>query len=267
MDKASVVVVTIEGREELLERSLWCYVKQTHSPLEVIVVADRPETSRTEELVQAYQSILDVKYVELKGEPGWRGPGYALNKGISESSGKVIINSCSEILMEFDAIEKAVKRLNGQDKKCAMIIHPWISQELTEWMRTNPQWRRDVSMLRKLVVSPINEGSDLVRPSFVEDAKSTLNLVRLAPDGVSPTMCSVMTKWTWDWMGGFTLYDHTRSMDADFIKRKRALDINQEMIVSSAAYHQWHPVGAKTRKIIITEYKNPEDARQELRWE
>ena len=267
MDKVSVVVTTIEGREELLERSLWCYTKQTYSPLEVIVVADRPETSRTQELVQAYQDRLDVKYVEMEGEPGWRGPGYALNRGIAASSGSVVINSCSEILMEFDAIEAAVKRLDWQDKKCAMIIHPWMSQGLTDWMRTNPQWRNDVSVLRELVVSPINAGSDLVRPCFIEDAKRTLNTIRVAPIGVSPTMCTVMTKWTWEWMGGFTLFNHTRSMDSDFIRRKRALGIMNELIVPSAAYHQWHPVGSKTTELVLPQYDTPESARQELRWE
>ena len=267
MRKVSVVVSTIEGREELLERSLWCYSKQTYLPLEVIVVADRPETDRTRRLVEAYQDRLDAKYFELGGPSGWRCPGYVLNKGIHESSGDVVINSCSEILMEFDAVEKAVKRLDWQDKKCAMIIHPWMSRELTGWMRTNPQWRNDVSILRELVVSPINAGSDLVRPCFIEDARQTLNTIKVAPTGVSPTMCAVMTRWTWLWMGGFTLFDHTRSMDSDFIRRKRALGIVNEMIVGSVAYHQWHTVGNKTTELVITQYDTPESARQELRWE
>ena len=40
--KVSIIMSTIDNRAELLERSLWTYMKQDYSPLEVIVVADRP---------------------------------------------------------------------------------------------------------------------------------------------------------------------------------------------------------------------------------
>ena len=113
--KVSVVMSMIDGREELLERSLWCYTKQTLKP-EVIVVADRPKSRDAEELVSSYQDRLNAKYFELSGPSGWRN-GYGQNKGIYESTGDIVVATHPEAMMEpigaaeVDGIVLSWKRL------------------------------------------------------------------------------------------------------------------------------------------------------------
>jgi len=235
--------------------------------LEIVVVADRPQSPKTKELVESYQDRLDIRYFEIGGPPGWR-EGYAHNKAIAESTGDVIIFTQPEVMMEFDAVHRIVNRLNGADKVCAVLMFAYLSKELTEWLGDNTEWKQDIRMLRELIVSPINEGSDQRRESFVDYATAVLHIIQVAPRRGATWLQSVaMTRWTWHWMGGFTLFNTWGSIDHDFIQRKRVLGIQYESIVPALSYHQWHPPGPKSNVKEVFEYNKPEDAIRELRWD
>lgn len=267
MNKVSIAIPTIDGREELLERGLWCYTKQTYGPLEIVVVADRPKSPETKMLVESYQDRLDIRYFEIGGPLGWR-EGYAHNKAIAESAGDVIVFTQPEVMMEADAVQAIVDRLNGEDKVCAMLMFVWLSKTLTEWLRDNLGWKQDMRILRELIVSPINEGSDQLRESFVDYARDVLHITEVAPrSGYTWLQSAAMTRWTWHWMGGFTLFNTWGSIDHDFIQRKRILGIQHESIVPALSYHQWHTPGPKGNVKEVFEYKKPEDAIRELRWD
>ena len=264
--KVSIVMSTIDNRVELLERSLWCYAKQTLKP-EVIVVADRPKSRETEQLVASHRSKLDVRYFELGGPSGWRN-GYGQNKGIYESTGDAIVVTHPEVMMEFDAVQAIADRLGGEDKVCVMLMFAWLSEALTQWLRDNDEWKKNIRILRELIVSPINEGSDQRRKSFVDYAKKVLGTISVAPrTGRTWWQSMAMTRKTWLGMGGFTLMNTWGSMDDDFIRRKRILGIQYESIAPALSYHQWHPSGPKDNTFQVFEYQKPEDAIRELQWE
>jgi len=260
----SVVISTIDSRVELLERGLWCYTRQTLKP-EVIIVADRPKNRETEQLVASYQDKLDVKYFELDGPDGWRN-GYGQNKGIYESSGSVVIATHPGVMMEFDAVEAIVDRLNGEDNVCAMLMWVWLSSDVNERLKATDEWREDMSFIRDIITQ--EDYGWLPRVGdLAPHAKSVLHAIEVAP-GNSPTFwqSAAMTRETWLRIGGFTLMNTWGSMDSDFIKRKRILGIPTR-IVKALSYHQWHPAGPTHNEFEVFEYEKPEDAIRELRWE
>jgi len=101
----------------------------------------------------------------------------------------------------------------------------------------------------------------------VDYARKVLHIIDVAPRrGQTWLQTAAMTRWTWHWMGGFTLFNTWGSIDADFISRKRILGIQYESIVPALSYHQWHPPGPKSNVKEVFEYHRPEDAIRELRW-
>lgn len=263
----SVVISTIDSRVELLERGLWCYTMQTYQPLEVIIVADRPKTNETRLLVEEYQANyeLDVKYFELAGPDGWRN-GYGQNKGIYESSGSIAIATHPGVMMEFDAVEAIVDRLNGEDNVCAMLMWVWLSSSVNEQLKATDKWREDMSFIRDIITE--EDYGWLPRVGdLASHAKSVLGAIKIAP-GSSSTFwqSAAMTRETWLRIGGFTLMNTWGSMDSDFIKRKRILGIPTR-IVKALSYHQWHPAGPTHNEFEVFEYEKPEDAIRELKWE
>jgi glycosyltransferase involved in cell wall biosynthesis len=262
--RVSVVISTIDSRAELLERSLWCYTKQILKP-EVIVVADRPKSKETEELVKSYQDRLDTKYFELGGPPGWRN-GYGQNRGIHESVGEIVVVTHPEVMMEPDNVQAIVDRINGEDNVCAMLMWVWLSKEVNERLGETDEWREDMSFIRNIVTQEDYGWLPRVG-NLAPHAKSVLHAIKVAPN-TSPTFwqSAAMTRKTWLRMGGFTLMNTWGSMDQDFIKRKRILGIPTK-IVPALSYHQWHPQGPVHNEFEVFEYNKPEDAIRELRWE
>lgn len=263
----SIVMSTMDSRAELLERSLWAYTKQTYEPIEVIVVADRPQTTEIKKVVEGYQDKLIVKYFEIGGPPGWRN-GYAQNRGVYEASGDIIVVTHSEIIMEYNAVQAIVDRLNNEDNVCVMLMWMFLAPETTEWLGVHPGWREDIGIIRNIVTQP-GYGGDMIRCGFRLDAymKSVLGAIEVAPN----TSCTfwqsmAMMRKTWLKIGGFTLMNTWGSMDRDLQERKRLLGIPTR-IVRALSYHQAHEIGPVGNKFEVFEYARPKDAIRELRWE
>ena len=263
----SVVMSTIDSRAELLERSLWCYTKQTYKPIEIVIVADRPKTNETKLLAEEYRVNhgLDVKYFELGGPDGWRN-GYGQNKGIAESIGDIIVVTHPEVMMEPDNIQSIVDRLGNEDSVCAMLMWIWLSSDVNEQLRASDKWREDMSFIRDIVTQKDYGWLPRVG-NLAAHAKSVLRSIKAAP-GTSPTFwqSAAMTRKTWLDIGGFTLMNTWGSMDRDFIDRKHILGIPTR-IVPALSYHQFHSPGPTNNEFEVFEYKEPEDAIRELRWE
>jgi len=267
--KVSIVMSTIDSRVELLERALWCYTQQSCKPIEVIVVADRPQNPETRELVEEYRGKLDVKYFEVGGLPGWRN-GYGQNKGISESVGNIIVVTHPEVMMENDNVQAIVDRIDGKDNVCAMLMWVWLSSYSGDTLRASDEWRKDMSFIRKIVMQPDYRWHLSVAPQGTgrldKHVESVLHTIEVSP-GTSRTFwqSAAMTRKTWLRMGGFTLMNTWGSMDQDFIKRREILGIPTK-IVRALSYHQWHPQGPVKNKFEVFEYARPQDAIRELRW-
>lgn len=99
--KVSIIISTFQ-RQHLLRWSLFSLAKQDIPyDFETIVVNDAVE-DESKELCRKYQEKLNLKYIfsgqrNLAGELKWRVPGYAINIGVQQSTGQVIIISCAEM--------------------------------------------------------------------------------------------------------------------------------------------------------------------------
>ncbi len=258
--KVSIVIATIDDRAELLERSLWTYMKQDYSPIEVVVVADRPKTNRTKEIVEIYKGKLDVKYFEISGPPGWRN-GYGQNKGIVESTGDVIIVTHPEVMFNPNAVSKTVERLNNEYWMQVMLMWLPMAGTMTGWVATSPEWRENIYMLSQTAIKPINK-------KLVARSKQVMEVVEVhkGSNAITFWQSAAMTRKTWVDMGGFTLMNTKGSSDPDFLKRKQVLGIGTK-VVRALSYHQKHPLGPVGNPFEIFKYPTRESAIRELVWE
>ncbi len=258
--KASIIMSTIDDRVELLEHSLWTYMKQDYSPIEVIVVADRPKTTETKELVESYQDKLDVKYFEVGGPPGWRN-GYGQNKGIYESTGDVLIITHPEVMFEPNAVRATLKRLNNEYWMQVMLMWLPTTQAMVNWIAKSPKWRENVPILRKVATGRLNK-------KLHARVERVTNAIKRHHGSQARTFwqTAAMTRKTWLDIGGFTLMNTWGSMDRDLRNRKLTLGIGTK-VVRAFSYHQRHPKGPTNNKFEVFEYKTRKDAIRELKWE
>lgn len=102
-------------RKYLLDLNLWSLSKQkTNHNLEIVVCNDYLPDG-TEEICNKYKSQFDIKYV-FTGQRHtnsiiWRSAGFALNIGVKQSSGDIIILTCPEVIHLNNTIDLIVEPL------------------------------------------------------------------------------------------------------------------------------------------------------------
>ena len=119
------IIIPSFKREELLRWGLTSLsLQKVYSKFEVIVLNEGIEDG-TEEVCKKFKDKLDIKYLftgkRNTSELKWRVPGFAINIGAKQASGRNIIISCPEIyLIEEDIIQQYINILNSIPK--ALVI-------------------------------------------------------------------------------------------------------------------------------------------------
>ena len=120
--KVSIIIPTYK-RCHLLK---WNLISLAHQEFpfdfETIVLNDGI-VDETEQLVSQYKDSLNIKYIftgqrNLGGQMVWRVPGYAINIGVKQSQGEIIILCCAEIFHLNNTIKALTDIYNtpGSDK-------------------------------------------------------------------------------------------------------------------------------------------------------
>lgn len=79
-----------------------------NAPDELIVVLDRPSEEAKIGARVAYSDLgFPVHFVEIEGEPGWKGPAKAWNAGFKAASGELLYCISSEVVQDAGNVEKA----------------------------------------------------------------------------------------------------------------------------------------------------------------
>jgi len=118
--KVSIIITTYQ-RAHLLKWGLHSLSLQTMPfEFETIVVNDGLE-DETEEICMEFKEKLNLKYIftgqrNLKGHPVWRIPGFAINIGVKQSSGDILVMCCAEMLHVNDTIARLTKPLLDNPK-------------------------------------------------------------------------------------------------------------------------------------------------------
>jgi glycosyltransferase involved in cell wall biosynthesis len=137
--KVSIIITTFQ-RTHLLRWGLYSLVQQTIPyEFETIVVNDGlPD--ETEEICNEFKEKLNLKYIftgqrNLQGDQIWRVPGFALNIGVKQSSGDILVMCCAEMLHVNQTIAKLTKPILNNPKLLGIPIgKDDRSGALLEWL-------------------------------------------------------------------------------------------------------------------------------------
>lgn len=118
--KVSIIITTFQ-RTHLLRWGLYSLSLQTMPfEFETIVVNDGLQ-DETEEICNEFKEKLNLKYIftgqrNLKGDLVWRVPGFAINIGVKQSSGDILVICCAEMLHVNQTIAKLAKPILNNPK-------------------------------------------------------------------------------------------------------------------------------------------------------
>lgn len=124
--RVSIIVPTYK-REHLLQWGLTSLAKQTFDfDFETIILNDGVHDN-TESLCNTFKEQLNIKYIftgkrNLGGKMLWRVPGFALNVGVKQSTGDILIFCCAEMFHLNDTIKYLIQPYDtpGSDKVMAI---------------------------------------------------------------------------------------------------------------------------------------------------
>ncbi|ODA39703.1 glycosyltransferase [Desulfosporosinus sp. BG] len=118
--KVSIIITTFQ-RTHLLKWGLYSLSLQTIPfEFETIVVNDGLQ-DETEEICNGFKEKLNLKYLftgqrNLQGDPVWRVPGFALNIGVKQSSGDILVMCCAEMFHFNQTIAQLTKPILNNPK-------------------------------------------------------------------------------------------------------------------------------------------------------
>jgi glycosyltransferase involved in cell wall biosynthesis len=79
-----------------------------NTPDELIIVLDRPTEEARQGAIDAYTDLdCSVRFLELSGEPGWKGPARAWNHGFNNATGDLLYTISSEVVQDSHNLDKA----------------------------------------------------------------------------------------------------------------------------------------------------------------
>ena len=118
--KVSIIITSFK-RPHLLRWGLYSLSQQTMPfEFETIVVNDGLQ-DETEEICNEFKEKLNLKYIftgqrNLNGDSVWRVPGFAINIGVKQSTGNIIVMCCAEMLHVNNTITKLITPLLDNPK-------------------------------------------------------------------------------------------------------------------------------------------------------
>jgi glycosyltransferase involved in cell wall biosynthesis len=116
--RVSIIIATFK-RANLLDLGLWSLSRQnSDKDIEIVVVNDGIEDD-TAKVCDSYRSIFNIKYI-FSGQRNKdiiksRIPGFALNIGVKQSSGDIIILTCPEIFHLSNSVDLIANELISND--------------------------------------------------------------------------------------------------------------------------------------------------------
>jgi len=121
------IVLTINNRPPHVSREVADSLDlEGNQADELIVVLDRPTPEAKEGAMETYADCLHtVRFVEVTGDPGWKGPAVAWNMGFAAATSDLLYCISSEVVQERGNVKKAVEL--AKDGK-PVLAYPWTSR-------------------------------------------------------------------------------------------------------------------------------------------
>ncbi len=110
------LILTINNRSIDVSRAVAESLKLPgNTPDELVVVLDRATAEAEDGAVAYAETSCEVNYVEIEGEPGWKGPAKAWNAGFRAAKGDLLYCISSEVVQDAKNVEKARKICQDSD--------------------------------------------------------------------------------------------------------------------------------------------------------
>ncbi len=113
MSMTTSIILTINNRSpEVSKRVAESLKLPGNEADEVIVVLDRPTKEVREDTIGTYLS-LGATFINVEGEPGWKGPARSWNRGFDAAGGDLFYCISSEVVQDAGNVEKAREIILG----------------------------------------------------------------------------------------------------------------------------------------------------------
>lgn len=121
------VVIPVYNGENFIKYTIESLLNQTKAVEEIVIVNDK-STDKTNEILERYSSIQNIRVYQLEKNMG---VSYARNYGASKSNGMWILFMDADDVAESELIEEYHKKLNQEKSKEWILIHT-ASQQIDE---------------------------------------------------------------------------------------------------------------------------------------
>lgn len=205
------IIITTFNRPHLLKHGLASLARQNlSSEIEVVVVNDGDVNDETENVCRSVQN-LNVTYLPIEKEHGWRVPGFAINYGVKKTDSDVIFISCAEMYHLDNTVEEMMNAFKSNQKILAI-----------------PDGKDDI---KANILNKLNRNETITD----EDYNSLNHSL-----GVILPFFMGMNRKDFEYIGGYDEdfvgfgYD-----DNDIIDRMKGMK-NEYQVVNARVIHLWH---------------------------
>ncbi len=109
------VVIAARNEERAIESALQSVLQQNYDNLEIIIINDRSTDATGAILARMSTAFPHLKVAEITGLPrGWLGKNHALHFGARQAKSKLLLFTDADVMLQPDAISKAVNYLLKQ---------------------------------------------------------------------------------------------------------------------------------------------------------
>jgi glycosyltransferase involved in cell wall biosynthesis len=127
-------VIAAHNEEADLELCIKSLLKQSHDPLEIIIVENGESTDKTLEIAKDYaKKYKNIKALSLPGKQ--RGPGNAWNFGIKDAKGKIIHICGADLRYGKDYVKEGIKSIISGKNKGVVHNHELCANLKNLWAR------------------------------------------------------------------------------------------------------------------------------------
>ena len=231
------------NRGKLLDNSLLSLFRQDFDKNEYeIIVVDDYSTEDIYSICKTYQGKMNICYIRLEHNFGWRDCSTGINFALRRAKGAVWAVSHPEVIISSQGLnilygthfEKYPIRFVGKprDSQNLCILFPTI------WMEENQEINRN----------------DLVQMAWREFLMNYSSGFRNNPDlkvgeGFSNFICLSIKKENWEWLGGFYEFCSWGSVDPNLAGRRESARISDVVVdlPEALCFHQYHQFSKKKK--------------------
>lgn len=250
--------ISEHNRPELLNNTLESLARQKFpkSEYEVIVVDDN-STQESGEVCRKFKGKMNLWYVRLEHNFGWRDCPTALNFGLRRASGEVWATSFSEVVLSEYGLDVLYSAHFGK-------------------YQLNCQYGRTDTSKLCILLPPIDMNENQFKLEDLKEMKYEEVLEKYSPgivkqipfmQGKGDFCCMSMKKDDWLDIGGFYEFHSWGSVDIDIGERRWVRGLTDAIVNSpyGICIHQWHPKSEKALKgSAQMEYRPSEEYKMSL---